>query len=224
MLEVRDIAFAYSRRSLLNGVSFSVASGEMVALVGANGAGKSTLMRILAALLQPSAGTVLADRTDIFRAPLKYRRILGYLPELAPVEPGFTVKGYLKFRSQLKGEQSRKIRHRVSEALEACALENIAEEPVGRLSQGQRRRLALADAILLRPRFIVADDIFAGVDPAAREDLARSLGGFLQFASVICSGHELEALGRLTQRFLVLREGRIKEVKGAAAARAEITA
>lgn len=224
MLEVSDIAFAYSRQRLLDGVSFSVGPGEMVVLTGANGVGKSTLLRVIVGLLRPSAGTVLADGVDVFRDPIRFRRSLGYLPEAAPVEGGFTVKGYLKFRARLKGEQVRKIRHRVSEALAACAIEDVAECPMERLSNGQRRRVALADAMLLRPRFIIVDDLFAGVDPAARDALGRALVSISQFASVIFSGHELEEFGRFTQRFLVLKNGRVGEFSGAAAARAELTA
>lgn len=224
MLEVKDIAFAYSRRQILDGVTFSVASGETVALVGPNGAGKTTLMRILAGLLLTGSGTIRADGFDVRREPLRYRRLLGYLPESSPVEPALTVKSYLKFRAKLKGEQSRKIRHRVMEALEACALADLGDALIGRLSNGQRRRVALAEALLLRPRFLLADDIFAGIDPEARSTIVHTLSSFSQFASIILSGHELDELGRCSSRFLVLKEGRIREAMGGAAARRALTA
>ena len=111
MLEARDISFAYSRRPILDGATFPVASGEAVALVGANGAGKTTLMRVLAGLLFPMSGTLKTDGFDAFREPIRFRRQLGYLPESAPSEPGLTVKAYLKFRAKLTGEQVRRIRH-----------------------------------------------------------------------------------------------------------------
>ncbi len=224
MLEARDISFAYGRRRILDGASFSVDSGETVALVGANGAGKTTLMRVLAGLLLSASGTIRADGFDVRKEPLRYRRLLGYLPESSPVEPALTVKGYLKFRAKLKGEQSRKIRHRVMEALDACALLDLGEVSIGKLSNGQRRRVALAEALLLRPRFLLADDIFAGIDPAARSTIVKTLSSFSQFASIIVSGHELEELGRCTSRFLVLKDGRISEAVGAAAARKALPA
>ncbi len=92
MLEVKHISFSWGRTPLLDDVSFTVAPSETVALVGANGAGKTTLLRILAGVCLPSAGTVLGDGADMFLAPLRYRRLLGYLPESAAVEPGMTVK------------------------------------------------------------------------------------------------------------------------------------
>ena len=154
MLEARDISFAYSRRPILDGATFSVASGEAVALVGANGAGKTTLMRVLAGLLFPMSGTLKTDGFDAFREPIRFRRQLGYLPESAPSEPGLTVKAYLKFRAKLKGEQVRRIRHRVLEAMESCGLDELGETRIASLSNGQRRRVALADALLLRPRSV----------------------------------------------------------------------
>ena len=219
MLEVRDITFSYARRRILDGATFSVASGETVALVGANGAGKTTLMRILAGLYLPSSGSLRADGFNVFREPIRFRRQLGYLPESAPMEPGFTVKGYLKFRARLKGEQNRRIRHRVFEALAACGIEDLADMRITHLSNGMRRRVALADALLLRPRFLLADDLFAGIDPAARTALGQTLVSFSQFASVVVTGHELEDLARCATRFLVLKGGRLEEVKGAAGAR-----
>ncbi len=219
MLEARGISFAYARRQVLDGATFSVASGETVALVGANGAGKTTLMRILAGILLPSSGQLRADGFNAFRETLRFRRLLGYMPEQTPVEPELTVKAYLKFRARLKGEQVRKIRHRVLEAMEACSLGDLADTRIRLLSHGQRRRVALAAALLLRPRFLLADDLFAGIDPATRQSLGQTLAAFSQFASVVVSGHELEDLGRVASRFLVLKDGRIAEAGNAAAAR-----
>ena len=219
MLEVRNIAFAYARRQILDGATFSVASGETVALVGANGAGKTTLMRILAGMLLTASGSIRADGIDVRKEPLRYRRQLGYMPESAPVEPWLSVKAYLKFRASLKGEQHRKIRHRVMEALEACALEDLGEARIGRLSHGQRRRVALAEALLLRPRFLLVDDLFAGLDASARATVGQALSSVSQFASVMVSGHELDELGRCASRFLVLKNGQIEEAKDVAGAR-----
>ncbi len=219
MLEARDISFAYSRRPILDGATFTVASGEAVALVGTNGAGKTTLMRVLAGLLFPMSGTLRADGFDALRETIRFRRQLGYLPESAPSEPGLTVKAYLKFRAKLKGEQVRRIRHRVLEAMASCGLDELGETRIASLSNGQRRRVALADALLLRPRFLLLDDLFAGIDPATRASLGKTLTSFAQFATIIVSGHELDELSRCTTRFLVLKDGRVSEAKGLQRAR-----
>ena len=205
---------------LLDGVSFSVAPGEVAALVGANGAGKTTLMKILAGVMIPSAGTVRADTYDTFANPLRYHRMMGYLPENCPVEPDMTVKHYLAYRARLRGEMSKKIRHRVQEAISLCGLSAQTDTRIGRMSFGQRKRVALADALLLRPRFLLLDDLLAGLDAVTRASLGRILASVSMFAAVVVSGHELDELEAYASKFLVLKDGRMLGAKTAAVVRA----
>ena len=224
MLEVKHISFSWGRVPLFADVSFTVAPGETVALAGANGAGKTTLLRVLAGACLPSAGTVVGDAADMLLTPLRYRRQLGYLPESAAVEPGMTVKDYLKYRANLKGEMPKKIRHRVLEAMELCGLSARADARVESLSQGLRKRVALADAILLRPRFLFLDDLLAGLDAETRVSVGRILKSVSSFAATVVSGHELDELGSFATRFVVLKGGRLLEAKTAAGVRALLTA
>jgi len=218
MLEAKNISFAYGRDHVFSAASFSVGPGEAVALVGANGAGKTTLLRVLAGLLMPSTGHVYADGSDIFTHPLRYRRMLGYLPESAPVEPGLTVRTYLRYRASLKGEQKRRLRHRVDEAMETCGLGDVADVSTDLLSAGQRKRVALADALILRPRVLLLDDVLAGLDVKTRAVLAATLSSSTSFASVVVAGHELSDLGRFAKRFFVLKDGTLYEAADVAAA------
>ncbi len=224
MLEVKHISFSWGRVPLLDDVSFTVAPGETVALVGANGAGKTTLLRILAGVCLPSSGTVVADAADLLRTPLRYRRLLGYLPESVAVEPGMTVKGYLKYRANLKGEMQKKIRHRVLEAMDLCGLSARAEARVDNLSQGFRKRVALAEAILLRPRFLLLDDLLAGLDAETRLSVGRILRSVSSFAATVVSGHELDELESFASKFYVLKDGRLLGAKTAAGVRTLLTA
>ena len=216
MLEARNISFAWGDAPLLDDVTFSVAPGEVAALVGANGAGKTTLMKILAGVMLPSSGMVLADGNDAFATPIRYHRMIGYLPENCPVELDMTVKAYLTYRAQLKGEMTKKIRHRVQEAISLCGLGRLADGRVGRLSFGQRKRVALADALLLRPRFLLLDDLLAGLDAVTRASLGRILASVAMFAAVVVSGHELDELETYAGKFLVLKDGRMLAAKTAA--------
>ena len=209
MFEVRNIFFAKSGVDILSGTTFSVAPGEVLAVTGANGAGKTTLLKILAGIWLPTSGTVIADGVDLIEEPIRYRRRLGWLGESAPAEDDLAVKDYLKYRARLKGEQARKIRHRVSEALSTCAMEQLANVAVGHLSRGQRKRVAIAEAALLRPRLLLLDDLFAGLDEASRESVAKMIVSFRSFASVIVSGHEAEWFGRIGARVVELKGGRI---------------
>ncbi len=220
MFDVKDVSFGYGARRVLDRVSFSVASGETVALLGANGAGKTTLLQVLAGVRLPSRGEVWVDGFDAFRYPIRYRRHLGYLSERAPVEADLTVKQYLRYRALLRGEVVKKIRHRVQEAISVCSLGAVADRATGALSQGQRKRVALAEAILLRPRHLLLDDPMAGLDRPARAGVRDVLAGLASFASVIVAGHELDEFASFANRFLVLKEGRVHEAATCAEAEA----
>ena len=207
MLEVRNLAFSYSRQKVLRDVSFVVSPGEVVSIVGANGAGKTTLLRILATLQQPDSGTVMVDGQDALARPLRYRRQLGYMSERAALYDDMTVKDYLRYRAFLKGEPSKRVRRRVSESVELCQIGDILRMPIATLSTGQRKRVALADAMILRPRILLLDDFLAGLDASMRATASSLLSSAVAFSSVIVTGHELEDFARWTTRFLVLRDG-----------------
>ena len=184
-----------------------MSSGEVYAFTGVNGAGKTTLLKILAGIWMPSSGTAAFDGIDMLAEPVRYRRHLGWLGEAAPADDDLTVKAYLKYRAKLKGEQSRKIPHRVREAMSLCGLEDVSGVVIGKLSRGQRKRVALADAVLLRPRLLLLDDVFAGLDDSSREAVVSMISSFSVFAAIIVSGHETGWFGRLGAKIAELREG-----------------
>ena len=207
MLEVRNIAFSYGRKKVLRDVSFVASPGEVVTIVGANGAGKTTLMRILATLQLPDSGTVMMDGVDALARPLRYRRQLGYLPERIALYDDMTVKEYLRYRALLKGEPAKRVRRRVSESVELCQIGDILRTPIAALSAGQRKRVAIADAMILRPRILLLDDFLSGLDGSMRTATGALLSNAVAFSTVIVTGHEIEDLARWTTRFLVLRDG-----------------
>ena len=159
------------------------------------------------------------DGVDAFGQSLRFRRMLGYLPESAPADSDMCVRKYLWYRASLRGEMSKKIRHRVFEAMELCGLEPYADKCIGTLSFGLRKRVALADAVLLRPRLLILDDLLAGLDPATRMSFGRIVGAVSTFAAVIVSGHELDELAQWADKFYVLREGRVMGAKTSAGVR-----
>ena len=207
MIEVRNLSFSYGRQKVLRDVSFVVSPGEVVSIVGANGAGKTTLLRILATLQLPDSGTVLMDGQDALARPLRYRRQLGYLPERVALYEDMSVRDYLRYRAVLKGEPSKRVRRRVSEAVEICQIGELMGAPISSLSAGLRKRVAIADAMILRPRVLLLDDFLSGLDGSMRETAGTILANAVAFSSVIVTGHELEDFARWTTRFLVLRDG-----------------
>lgn len=207
MLEIRNLAFTYQKRPVLRDVSFVVSPGETVSVIGANGAGKTTLLKVLATLAVPDSGLVMMDGQDALARPLRYRRQLGYLSESVALYDDMTVRDYLSYRATLKGEPARRVRRRVSEAVEMCRIGDILRSPIRKLSHGLKKRVGLADAILLRPRVLLLDDFLAGLDPWMRAVTGEILMNAASFSSVIVTGHELEDFAKWTTRFLVLDGG-----------------
>lgn len=207
MIEVRNLAFSYGRQKILRDISFVVSPGEVVSIVGANGVGKTTLLRILATLQFPDSGSVMMDGLDAFARPIRYRRQLGYLPERVALYDDMTVKEYLRYRALLKGEPSKRVRRRVSEAVEICQIGDIMRSQIATLSTGLRKRVAIADAMILRPRILLLDDFLAGLDGTMRGVAGTILSNIVAFSSVIVTGHELDEFSKWTTRFLVLRDG-----------------
>ncbi|MBR4476819.1 MAG: ABC transporter ATP-binding protein [Kiritimatiellae bacterium] len=216
MLDVRNIAFTYRKQPVLRDVSFVVSPGEAVAVVGANGAGKTTLLKILATLAVPDSGQVRSEGRSIYSRSLDYRRQMGYLPEIVALYDDMTVKEYLIYRARLKGEPSKRIRRRIGEASEMCRVADILRKPIRNLSAGLKKRVALADALLLRPRVLLLDDFLAGLDSGMRDAAVEIISEAAAFSSVIVTGHEVEDLARWATRFLVLRDGVISATIGAA--------
>ena len=194
MFEVRNIAFTYRKKQVLRDVSFVVSPGEVVCVIGANGAGKTTLLKVLATLAAPDSGVVMVDGQNALAKPLRYRRQLGYLPERVALYEEMTVKEYLNYRAALKGEPLKRIRRRVDEACEMCKVSEFLRSPIGSLSAGLKKRVALADALLLRPRVLLLDDFLAGLDSDMRETAGAT-------------GHELDDLAKWATRFFILRDG-----------------
>ena len=209
MFEIRNIAFSYGRSQVLRDVSFMVSPGEAVSVVGANGAGKTTLLRILATLAVPDSGTVMSDGQDALARPLRYRRQIGYMPERIALYDDMTVKEFLVYRALLKGEPAKRVRRRTSEAAEICRVTDCLRTPIRRLSAGIVKRVALADAMLLRPRVLLLDDFLSGLDRDLRVSSESIITNIAAFAGVVVTGHDIADMSKWTTRFLVLRDGKI---------------
>jgi ABC-2 type transport system ATP-binding protein len=209
MLEIINIKRQFGRRHVLTDVTFDVAPGEIVGLLGANGAGKTTLMRILAGFYEPTAGDIVFGGESSFTLGVNYRRMVGYLPERSPLYDEMRVNDYLHFRARLRGLKVRRARRRVREVLKECKLENISRQRISTLSLGWRRLTGLADALLSHPRILLLDDPLAGLDPEHNHMVRQIIVSASARAAIIVSGHGLHDLIEICSRYVILRNGRL---------------
>jgi heme exporter protein A len=205
-----DVGRHFGRRKALAHVSFECQASEIVGLLGPNGAGKSTLLSILATLLAPSTGRVEYGTATADQAGAALRARLGMLGHDLYLYPELTARENLLFFARLYGVSD--AARVVAEGLEHAALTSRADDQVSGFSRGMRQRLALERALLHRPRLLLLDEPFTGLDQASSTALAARLRGLReQGCLIILATHDLEVAEHVVSRSLFLRHGRLAE-------------
>jgi ABC-2 type transport system ATP-binding protein len=188
----------------------SLVRGEILALLGPNGAGKTTLVRAVCGRIPLDAGTVRVGGGDPYRDP-SVRRRLGLVPQEIALYQELTARENLEVLGRIAGVPRREIGAAVSRALEWAGLEGRADDRVGRLSGGMKRRLNVVAGALHTPDVLVLDEPTVGVDPAAQEALHRVLNSFRSRGlGLLLTTHDLDQAAELADRVAILVEGRIR--------------
>ncbi len=204
MIVADNVVKKFGRTTALAGVSLSVAAGERVALLGHNGAGKSTLMKLLAGQLLPGEGRVELAGVDVSAAPARARSVLGYVPEEPILWDYLTARETLEYVVAVRGTGD------IEAALALTGLGPDADRLVREYSQGMRRKVAIAAALVAHPPVLVFDEALNGLDPpsalAVAEELARRAAAG---AAVLVSTHVIDLVPRIADRVVVLRAGRV---------------
>lgn len=210
MIDVTDVTKSYGPIEALRGISFGIASGEIVGLLGPNGAGKTTTIRILTGSLQPDEGTVEVNGLDVLEHTREVQAQIGYLPETAPLYPELTVQGYLKMMAELRDIPEQEQRARISEAVYATGLADHLTRPIGELSKGFRQRVGLAQSIVHKPALLILDEPTIGLDPTQVVEVRRLIRRLSQRSTVLLSTHILSEVEALCDRVIILINGRIR--------------
>ena len=209
MLQATGLHKAYGATEAVRGIAVEVAPGRIVGLVGNNGAGKTTSIKMFCGLVEPTSGTVRVLGGDPLRAPV--RKDIGYLPEDSPLYEDLTPVGYLEHFGALYGMRRNDIAARATELLHRLRLDaEYWKVPIGRLSKGSARKVALARALLHDPAVVVLDEPSSGLDPATQRVLDRFLLELRdQGKAILLSAHDLEQVERVCDEVLVMHRGRI---------------
>jgi ABC-2 type transport system ATP-binding protein len=208
-IDIRCLRVDYGDFVAVNDFTLAVPKGEVFGLVGPNGAGKTSTFRVLATLMQPTYGEVILDGVDALEDLEGVRRILGYMPDLAPVPSDLKVKEFLDFHAAAYGLGSRAQRQdRAAECLEEVSLTGQRDCWCKELSRGQTQRLVLAKTLLHRPRVLILDEPASGLDPLARRDLRNALRKLAASgATVFVSSHILSELAEMCSSLCVMNRG-----------------
>ena len=210
MIEVEEVSKSYGSVRALESVSLSVAAGEVFGLLGANGSGKTTLNRCLTTLVQPDGGMIKINGNDVNGDPEAARRSIGYLAEFPVLYPMLTAGEFLSFVAGLRGIGSKDARERIDRWLNLFELDNSRGRRISSFSQGMKRKVALAAALIAEPPVVLLDEPTNGLDPPSVylfrqviEDL-RERG-----CTVLLSSHVLPLVSQSCDRVGILADGRI---------------
>ncbi len=222
-LEAKKMEKTYRGRKVVKGVSFQVRYGEVVGLLGPNGAGKTTSFYMVVGLVKPDAGRVVLDGTDITRMPMyeRARHGIGYLAQEPSVFRKLTVAENLMAVLETLNISELEQRDRRDGLMAELGITHLADSKAYTLSGGERRRVEIARALTLSPKFILLDEPFAGIDPLAVQDIqgiisllkAKGIG-------ILITDHNVRETLAITDRAYIINDGRIIE----AGTPAEITA
>ncbi|MEW5701536.1 MAG: LPS export ABC transporter ATP-binding protein [Candidatus Zixiibacteriota bacterium] len=211
-LHTVDLVKSYRRRRVVNGVSVAIGPGEVVGLLGPNGAGKTTTFYLTIGFIKPDAGDVYLGSRPITMLPM-YRRArlgIGYLPQEPSVFRKMTVADNILAVLEVQGVPRAERRARLDELLTELSIAHVARSRGYQLSGGERRRVEIARALATRPKFMLLDEPFAGIDPIAVEDIQRIVAQLRSKGlGILITDHNVRETLAITDRAYIMCDGDI---------------
>jgi ABC-2 type transport system ATP-binding protein len=209
MITVKELTKRYARNTAVDHISFEIQKGQIVGFLGPNGAGKTTTMRMLTCFLPPTAGSAIVAGFDVLEEPMEVKKRIGYLPETPPLYPEMMTGEYLSFVGSLKGLRGTELKQRIDYVSERCAVADVRNKLLGKLSKGYRQRVGLAQAIIHNPDVLILDEPTSGLDPKQineTRDLIKSLAGD---HTIILSTHILSEVEQICQQVIIISKGKL---------------
>ncbi|MCC6680629.1 MAG: LPS export ABC transporter ATP-binding protein [Phycisphaeraceae bacterium] len=212
ILKANNLVKTYSGRTVVNHVSFDVAEGEIVGLLGRNGAGKTTSFRMTIGMISPEDGSVIFNGQDVTRLPMYQRaqRGMGYLSQEPSIFQRLTVEQNLMAILETRPLSRADRRQRADQLLEQFGLTTIRRQQARLCSGGEKRKLEIARALVCQPLLILLDEPFSGVDPVAVEDLQREVRRLRREGiAILVTDHNVQRTLEVVDRAYVIFEGTV---------------
>ncbi len=211
-LKIKDLRKSYKSKPVLRDINLTLSRGEVVALLGPNGAGKTTCFYSIAGLINPDSGKIEIDGKDVTSLPM-YRRAqmgIGYLPQEASIFRGLTVEANLNAVLEIAVKDHAERRKQLDSLLAEFSITHIKQASAMSLSGGERRRVEIARCLAIRPKYILLDEPFAGVDPIAVNEI-RSLVSHLKNRDigVLITDHNVRETLEIVDRAYILHDGNV---------------
>jgi len=206
MISVNGLTRSYGSFRAVDNISFTVNDGEITGLLGPNGAGKTTTLRMLSCYLNPDCGSVTVDGINVADDPLAIKKMIGYLPESAPLYGDMIVYDYLKYVAEIRGIQGE---GRIKEMADTCRIREVMHKNISELSKGYRQRVGLAHAMIHDPRILILDEPTSGLDPIEIVEIRNLIKELGKSKTVILSTHILPEVEATCDRVIIINRGQI---------------
>lgn len=204
----RDLVRVFGQKAAVNHLNLAVRAGEFFGFLGPNGAGKSTTIKMLTGLLRPSSGAVWVSGIDVWRDPLQARASMGVLPEYLNLYERLSGREFVTFAGRMYGVSDADVRKRTEELMQVLDLEGDANKLIVDYSVGMRKKVALAAAIIHRPRVLFLDEPFEGIDPVSSRVIREILHDLTRRGTTIFfSSHIMEVVEHLATRVGIINQG-----------------
>jgi ABC-2 type transport system ATP-binding protein len=209
MIEANGLSKYYGPFVAIKDITFSIPEGQIVAFLGPNGAGKTTTMKVLSGYLAPSEGCAAIAGLDVRENRLEAARRLGYLPENGPLYLDMTPLELLKFFGEARGLEPDYLKTRIETVTEQCALQQVLEKPIDKLSRGYKQRVGLAQALLHDPEVLIMDEPTAGLDPNQIREFRNYIKQLGKTKTILISTHILQEVDAVADHVLLVHNGRL---------------
>lgn len=209
MITIRNLTKLYGNTRAVDDISFEINKGEILGFLGPNGAGKTTTMRMLTCYLQPTSGSITVKDLAIEDNQLEIKKLIGYLPESAPLYPDMLVYDYLRFVASVRELEGTRADSRMKELAEMCGINEVMHKPINELSKGYKQRVGLAHAMMNDPEILVLDEPTSGLDPNQIVEIRDIIKRIGKEKTVILSTHILTEAEATCDRIVIISNGRI---------------
>lgn len=207
IVTIKNLAHRYSKHWAVKDISFHIEKGGVVGLLGSNGAGKSTTMNILCGLIKPTGGKVLVKGLNIREDALAVKKLIGFLPQKAPLYRDLTVDEYLSYSASFRLVPKNKIKQQVDRAKEFCGLVEYSKRLIKNLSGGYQQRVGIAQAIIHEPELVVLDEPTTGLDPVQINEVRNLIKTISSTSTVLLSTHVLSEVKAMCHDIVMIEKG-----------------
>ncbi len=209
MIHVENLTKYYREICAVDQINFDIQKGEILGLLGPNGAGKTTTLRMLTGYLRPTSGTIRVKDHRIDKDALEIKKLLGYLPEEAPLYHDMLSFDYLSYVADIRDISKSEKLARIRQVADLCGINEVMHQPIGELSKGYKQRVGLAHAMMDDPEILVLDEPTSGLDPNQIVEIRKIIKRIGKEKTIIFSTHILSEAEATCDRIVIINQGKI---------------